>query len=475
MQFLRQALLFLPSCLMTLLIFGIPIEHKYDKLFRFFSLKLIPKDLVLPKLFDPKIYFYLSDIVAIVLAILTIYVFKISIKQFFLGKYTWCLWGIFFASTLSILFSSLSHYPILYIRLIQCMTPILVYAFLVNGSFVQNKEVFTKQLFIALLFAALIQSSIAICQYVQQGPLGLRLFGEIRSFDSFWNEAGTGKWTLDVFLPKVKLQNRILRAPGTLPHTNILGGFLCVALLASYSFKKKIETSFWFKTFLAVQFFSMTLTYSRAALFAWCLGTGAWFSLYLFHQGWTTMWQEKHIRHLGMTLISALLLSGAMLYSQYTHRGGVINYPEQAKASDAVRIYHQKIAFNMIQDKPLTGIGYQQFGSKIADYLPNKPPPKGTLSAVHNIFLFVWAETGIFSLCFLLVFIYSIFKQALKAPFSLTVISLVSIWVAFLFIGLCDFYPIFSQQGRLLFFSMGGLLFLNTIPNSLEVKETVCR
>lgn len=60
----RAAFYFVIS-LLILLFFAIPIEHKYDKLFRFFSLTLIPSGLELPKNFESKIYFYMSDFIGL--------------------------------------------------------------------------------------------------------------------------------------------------------------------------------------------------------------------------------------------------------------------------------------------------------------------------------------------------------------------------------------------------------------------------
>ncbi len=107
----------LSLCMLCLLAFAIPIEHKYDKLFRFFSLKLIPPNVVLPDFFDKKIYFYPSDLIALGLLFIALFALRVPIRRFFLSRGAVFLWLVFLFAFISILFSPLAHYAIPYIRL----------------------------------------------------------------------------------------------------------------------------------------------------------------------------------------------------------------------------------------------------------------------------------------------------------------------------------------------------------------------
>src|SRR3990167_7747513 len=116
----------LPLFFIVLLVFLIPFEHKYDKLFRFVSLTLIPEGLELSKSFDKKIYFYLSDLIVLTISCLALFKKEISLKPFFFHP----LWIVFLAAIVSILASPFFNYPLPYIRLLQLFTPFALYSYL---------------------------------------------------------------------------------------------------------------------------------------------------------------------------------------------------------------------------------------------------------------------------------------------------------------------------------------------------------
>jgi len=455
----RRYLLFFLSCfLVALFAFGIPIEHKYDKLFRFFSLTLIPKGVVLPPYFDNKIYFYISDLVALVLVFISLFLFRTPLSRFLFNKGSGFLWIVFFCAVISIVNSPLSSYPIPYIRLLQLLTPILLYSFLShNFSFEENPKV--AQIFITTLFVtACFESVITIAQYFNQAPLGLRILGEV-SPNSFFTHINTNRWTLDYIFPRKSGSDVLIRASGTFPHSNVLGGFLCAALLSSYSLVEKFKSKIFFFFAFACQFFALSLTYSRSAFLSWILGTFVWLGLHIFYEGIRKTWKNPAIRFMTFSILLSLTLSTGLLYEQIFSRGGILNYSNSlAKGSDTIRLDYQDIALRMIRNKPITGVGYSQMTLRTPEYLTADEDPQKTISGTHNIYLFLCAETGIISLAAFLAFIGFLLRAAFQAPFTPQIASLLSIFIAFLFIGMCDFYPILFQQGKLLFFGFAGLL-----------------
>src|SRR3990167_2983373 len=116
--------------LLALLAFLIPIEHKYDKLFRFFSLTLVPPGLEISKQYDQKIYFYLSDIIVLLLTGIGLFWFRIPLQKWF-GNFLWVVW---LCALISILVSPFASYPIPYFRLLQLFTPIALFSFLANSE-----------------------------------------------------------------------------------------------------------------------------------------------------------------------------------------------------------------------------------------------------------------------------------------------------------------------------------------------------
>jgi len=103
--------------LFLLLAFIIPIEHKYDKFLRYFSLKIIPKGLILPPGFDQKIYVYASDIIALLLFVLILVVIKT--RLFVFQKGALFLWGLVFSAFISLTLSPYAFYLTPYTRLLQ--------------------------------------------------------------------------------------------------------------------------------------------------------------------------------------------------------------------------------------------------------------------------------------------------------------------------------------------------------------------
>lgn len=452
---------------------GIPIEHKYDKLFRFFSLTLIPEGIQLPPWFEQKIYFYISDLLALLLTFVSLFLFRIPLSRFLFDKGSWCLWIVFFCAIVSITDSPLANYPIPYVRLLQLLTPILLYCyFSQNFSREENPKVATAFI-ITLFIAALFQSAIAIAQYFNQGPLGLRVLGEVTT-DFFFRHFNTNRWTLDYLFPREEASSLLARASGTFPHGNVLAGFLCASLLASYSLIATSKHKILFSLGFLIQFFAMSVTFSRAALLAWGLGSCVWLGLHIYHLGFLKTLKDRAVRLIALLIFLALGTTTALLYEQIFSRGGVFNYNHVAKGSDNVRLYYQDIALRMIKAKPLTGVGFSQMTLRTPEHLASHEDPAKSLSGTHNIYLFLAAETGLISLGAFLLFILLLLNAAFKAPFTQQHSSLVAIFFAFLFIGMCDFYPILFQQGKLLFFGFAGLLAAQSYfpkPFSLRKNE----
>ncbi len=430
--------------LLFLIALAIPIEHKYDKLFRFFSLTLIPQGLTISPQFEKNLYFYLSDLAAIALTMMGLLWYRIPLRRFFGHP----LWVVFLCALVSIIASPFYSYPIAYNRLLQLFAPLALFSFLAYAFSEEERPRITRLVFLAIFATTLFQCAIGIAQYFHEGPLGLRLLGEPGSL-AILEVKDNSRWLLDRWF-HVELSNPLkVRATGTLPHANVLGGLLVCSLLISYSLASKAKKSHWFfASTLPIQIFVLFLTYSRSALFAWVLGTVLWF-----------VWARKErIRFLAGLVVSSTLLCGILFYPQIEERGGVVNYSGGAVASDQGRFFHQKLAFKILKDNPLLGLGYWQFSERAQPYFPPETSDSLRSTGPHNIYLFLACETGLISLAAFLIFIALLGFRALRLPFTPETASLTAIFVAFLFIGCCDFYPILFQQGKLLFFLLSGLL-----------------
>lgn len=448
MRFYEKFSLFLIAAIA----FIIPIEHKYDKPLRHLAEFCIPKEPLLPEGFDTNIYFYPSDIAALLLLFSLLLGYKLSIRRLFLEKGLFFLWIMFFCAFFSILASPLSHYPTIYLRLLQLITPILITAFLLHTPTSTKR----MHLFFSLLIgAAGIQSLIAICQYFSQDYLGLRLLSESRDEPAIFSIATGRRWIFDLFSNAPILPAIIRRSSGTFPHCNVLGGFLSFSILASYSYIANANKNLYrygMGLLLIIQFFGLATTYSRSAIFGLAIGTGIWLA-------WAIGTKKKCLFLISAISI-ATLLSFGLLSEQYLARGGIVNYNQTSQESDQVRIFAQKTALNIIQDHPSTGVGFQQFSMAAHSY--------GNPTGAHNIYLFLCSEIGICGCLALLGFIGFTLITAIKNPFTPQMTSLFAALVAFLFIGGCDFYPILFQQGKLILFLITALL----LSEALQIKHT---
>lgn len=427
----------LSTFLLFLCFFIIPIEHKYDKPLRHFSLRIIPEGLTLPSGFDQKIYFYPSDIIAFVLFLSLLFVYRIPLRKVVLEKSSACLFLIFSCALISIWNSSYFQYFTIYTRLVQLLTPIFLFAFLTQISLTQKQ---VRMLLYCIIAAALLQSAIAIAQYFTQEYLGLRLLSETRDAPATFPVVGGKRWIFDAIS---ELTVAIKRSSGTFPHSNVLGGFLMMTVIASYSLIVQAKRKFFLAFCLIVQCFALCLTFSRSAIFGVTLATVIWFI-------WTYFKTRSCNRFLMGMLFFAFAFCAFTLFDQYLQRGGIVNYNLTAQNSDEVRLVAQSTAIEMIKDHPVSGVGFQQFSSVAEKY--------GNKIGTHNIYLFICSEMGIVALLAFLTFIAIVLKRAVTAPYTPEIASLFAIFIGFLFIGGCDFYPITFQQGKLMFFTTAGLL-----------------
>lgn len=450
------------------LVFLIPIEHKYDKPFRFFSQRLIPENF--PKGYDYKIFFYVSDLIALVL--IGIALWRGRAKTFFLGRGSVWLWTLFSLATLSVITSVFSLYLLPYTRLLQLLTPVALFSFLAYGLTEDEKKIVQRAALSILVIAALFQSCVAIAQYFQQESLGLRLIGEQRLHPSLGHCAAFHmrhgeRWLFDAIFPYVGAHNNVLRAYGTLPHANVLGGFLFCSIVATYALWASTNRKFrwlWAAT-IPLQLFALCLSYSRSALYALAIASILWFFL---------MRKEK-VRSLFFWVIGSTLLSFGLLFNQYTERGNVVTFEKKLKIGDQGRLLYQSVALRMIQAHPLTGVGYNQFSLHSPSFFPPDKDPAKFPSGAHNIYLFLATEMGLPALLAFLFFIGVVLRSYWLVPRNSQTTSLIALFIGLLFIGFCDLYPIFFQQGKLLFFLGAGLLVANVQPLPPRNLENVQR
>lgn len=201
------------------------------------------------------------------------------------------------------------------------------------------------------------------------------------------------------------LGREVLRAYGTFPHPNVLGGILSVILVGLFSVK------LWWP--FAAGLGGVLVSLSRTA---WSSLIGGILGFSLFGRG------------LGLVVLDDLSVSRRWELLQS--------------------------AWEMIKSAPLIGVGLGQF----IIHLPRFGIPSGLslfLQPVHNIFALVAAESGIFSAALLAAFFLLALRETIRKKRVLLTVALLQL----IFLGMFDHYLYTLPQGLFLFSLIIGLSF----------------
>jgi O-antigen ligase len=103
-------------------------------------------------------------------------------------------------------------------------------------------------------------------------------------------------------------------------------------------------------------------------------------------------------------------LIAVLFYPQIVARFG----SEEGSAAALDRVYLIKIAWNMIKESPIIGVGANTFMSVVTKYARGPELQDIYLHMVHNQYLLVFAETGIVGMAAFLWFLFTCFREAWK-------------------------------------------------------------
>jgi hypothetical protein len=238
---------------------------------------------------------------------------------------------------------------------------------------------------------------------------------------------------------------RWLRAYGTFPHPNLLGGWT-LALLASpltlilLPSKWRIPALILFSTGLVL----LVLTFSRSA---W-LGLAALSAVLLFR------WKRLHRKSL-IVLIATGLLCLALLFvplRQMFATRLVVNQVQTEQVSSFTRLWLVQRTWEIIQKQPILGVGIGSYSLALSQHVA----AFYDIEPVHNIPMLAWSELGPGGVIALTGLGIMVAFRTFKARRPLTIIF--SAILAGLFVvSLFDHYLWTLAPGRLLAGTMLGL------------------
>lgn len=430
------------TTLFCILLFYLPFQYRYHKLLKKIQVTFFSLDFDRFLNIDGSFGIYITDI--LMLSMVFLFLRADQLKTFFWEKSRKYLSLFLIVSLFSITRSVhgkelWAYYPYLF----QLLIPSLFFFALSRYSKV--KESLTG-VFWLILSLSILQCLIATAQYFTQEQMGLIKLGEPILFAAI-NVPDKTKWVLDNLFHAKNFSSIILRATGTLPHPNVLGCFIGFSLFISgylYLQLRQKAARLFFAGLLLLQWFTLFITFCRAALIGVALGLVFWFAFFLIKK-------NPSVKMLLIKTAACIGICFLLLFPQLTARGGIVNYNALARDSDEGRLVYQESAFAKWKEHPLLGIGFHQ-------YLVNMKEHQEKGDVVHNIYLLIATENGLLGLGAFLCFVSSLVWDAWKKRPDAISVTLLSIFLFLLLTGCCHYDLIKTQHGRLMFFISAALL-----------------
>ena len=314
-----------------------------------------------------------------------------------------------------------------------------------TGSFEYEDKCFDRvKIVYVFLSSIFLQAVLGIYQFLTQTTIVSKYLGLAAHSPEIAGtaviETASGRW---------------LRVYGGMDHPNIFGGVLAITLiLATYLLskkkiirtKKEIGESIFLFIYYFVALFAMFFTFSRAAWMAYAVGSVVLLiSLMIQKDRWV----------LGRCL-ALIFFSGIML--------ALIAYPYQslleARVQGDTRLEKKSLeerrdyllqSKDLIEKHWLAGVGVGNYPMFLRQADGNQKSP-WDYQPVHNCFLLLWAECGIFSLAFFVAFLGAMAKQNRHTVFSGAIL------VALIILMLFDHWLLSLPFGLLFLFLILGLI-----------------
>lgn len=255
------------------------------------------------------------------------------------------------------------------------------------------------------------------------------------------------------------IPERWLRAYGALDHPNILGGFMAIglviiiqAIINNQRISNK-KTDFKFIIYhlsFIILFVGLIFSFSRSALAGFAAGLIVFFIFYLIKKNWPAIKKLSGVFILSVVLFGAIFINYQSLF--ITRAVGTARLETN---STFERKMYLNDSFSLLKKDWLFGTGIGNYTKALSEN--DLQRPWYYLQPVHNVFLLVWAEIGIFGLLFYIAIFIYLFGLAFKKnnALGLSVLAVLAI------IMILDHYFWSLHFGILFFFGLLGYLFKN--------------
>lgn len=304
----------------------------------------------------------------------------------------------------------------------------------------------------ALSIGAVFSSILAFWQFFIQGSVGGAWY--------FIGERFFTKFSPGIALADIN-NTAILRPYAAFAHPNILAFFLLAVIifvLMRLSWEKGLEKLFLIFV-MALSTLALLSTFSRVAIFC--------FMLFLIYYVYILI-KKKTKPYLPVLF----LLSIFVYFFYFSERFFNLSF--------LLRDYLFRqdlflIAYSIFIKNPYLGIGFGNFYSHEALYQKTVSPT--LLQPVHNVYIMLIVEAGIFAFVLIIQFILGTFRRLFltvkktKKEIKDFYISILFYFLCLVFVGFFDHFLITLQQGELLLAIIAGLAWTNLkvkVPGSVK-------
>ncbi|MDP3993847.1 MAG: O-antigen ligase family protein [bacterium] len=352
-----------------------------------------------------------------------------------------------------------------------------------------------SRIFWLILAVFSFESIVGIAQYLSQNSLGLGLLGEeflrpgLKGVAEFVSHGIANPLLYSIFphLRPISDLTINIRAYGTLPHPNVLAGLLFFGLMANifvlYKGKNRISREILAVFSLITITTGLVVTFSRLAwvisflgilLFAFIVVGLRAKEQFLMKTGKldhnTRLYRPERASFIVFILLISAAINLLAFGPQIKDRlvgvdlAGIEANDYSASESIDNRQVFNGIAWEIIKNNPILGVGVRNFVVSMDEYSGGLRPLPHLHQPVHNIYLLIAAESGIFALIVFLFLLYNIVPPvvepagSLRGKDPLLRYTLLIIFFGFLFWGLFDHFFWTIQEGSLAFWLVAGLL-----------------
>ncbi|MFH0779751.1 MAG: O-antigen ligase family protein [Parcubacteria group bacterium] len=245
-----------------------------------------------------------------------------------------------------------------------------------------------KKLSWALILSGLLQSFFAIQQFIEQKIIANKWLGL----------AGQDPQTLGT--PVVEAGTRWLRTFGTLPHPNMLAGFLLVGLffiIKLYSITENKNQKRYLKMIFTVNFLAMLTALSRAAILIFALIT---ILLLIFSM------KDKIQRNVALYFAGLALFIFVLFCVAYPNliSSRVLSDSRVENISNTTRIEQYQEFWKIYKNNWIMGVGLGNYPRALSQLNPNQPAY--AYQPIHNTYLLIIAELGVMGILLIGLFVY---------------------------------------------------------------------